>query len=289
MDNSLLVQLVLNGLVLSLTYILIASGLTLVFGILNVLNFAHGEFYVLGSYATFYLFGQFGINYVLAVILSFLMIGLLGLIIERIFYRPIRGQPIPGIIVALALVLLLESAASLLFGNEDRFVSSPVSGVLHIFGASLTWQRLLIIVVSASIILGLYFAIRKLKFGRAIRAVAEDREAAALQGVNVDRMCLLTFGIGCALAGVAGALLIPEFFVNPYGGLGQVLKAALVIVLGGLGSVPGTIAGGFILGFVDSIGQSYIGGMTSLLSFILILLILIVRPRGLMGVTREEQ
>lgn len=288
MDNDTLVQLILNGLMLSLTYILIASGLTLVFGILNIMNFAHGEFYMLGAYATYYLYGQWGLNYFLVVILTFLLIGVLGVITERVFYRPIRGQPTANLLVAIALVLLIESGASIYFGWEDRHVASPISGVFHIFGASFPWQRLLIILVSAAIIIGLYAAIQKLKFGRAIRAVAEDSEAAALQGVNVDRMCYLTFGIGCALAGVAGALIVPEFFINPYVGLDQLLKVALVIILGGLGSIPGTIAGGFILGFLDSVGQSYLGELTTLYSFILIMLVLIFRPRGLMGVAREH-
>lgn len=281
-------QLLLNGLMLSLTYILIGSGLTLVFGILNIMNFAHGEFYMLGAYGIYYLYELAGVNYVLALVLSILFVGFLGLIVERFFYRPIRGQQVPGMIVAMGLLILMEGLASLIFGPDDRGVESPVSGALHVFGASLPIARLAIILIGAVVILILYVIIQRTRFGRGIRAVAEDREAAALQGINVNRICLLVFGIGCALAATAGALLVPVFFINPYGGLTQVLKGFMIIVIGGLGSIPGVIIGGFILGFMDSIGSTYLGGISSVISFAFVVLLLIFRPKGLMGILREE-
>jgi branched-chain amino acid transport system permease protein len=284
MTVDLLFQSAVLGLSMGAIYILMALGLTLMFGMMHIINFAHGAIYMLGAFAIYYLFAQAGIPYVLAFLLTLLLLGAFGLIIERVIYRPLGGGIEPTLVALLALTTLLESSGYLVFGVLDKNVPTVFPGVIHAAGVNLSVERLSTIPVVTVMVVALHLFMHRTKTGQAMRAIEQDKEAAALQGVNVNYINALAFGIGFALAAAAGALMAPVFAVNPSMGELPLLKAFIIIILGGLGSVPGAILGGVILGLIDGILATALGfELAFLLSFVLIILILLVRPQGLLG------
>jgi branched-chain amino acid transport system permease protein len=268
---------------LGLTYVLIASGFSLIYGIMRLLNFAHGEFYMLGAFAAYLLCEHLGLNYFPALLLSMVLVAILGVIVYHFFFRPFREQHDPSLVIALGVAMLIGGLSLLIFGEKDKSVTPVFSGVVRIFGATLSLERIAVIVMAILLMVALSLFIKFSKFGQAMRAVAQDREAAALQGIGVDSTFTLCMGISSALAGAAGALLAPLFFVNPFLGMHAVLKALVVVVIGGLGSIPGAIAGGLLLGFVESFGNTFLGSATEMLGFIIVMIVLLVRPQGLFG------
>lgn len=284
MSSELLVQSLFNGMMLSLVYILIALGLTLVFGIMLIVNFAHGEIYMLGAMTTFYLAGVYGINYFAALGLAVLAMIALGLIMERVLFRPTLGNFDASLVVSLGLLLVLQSSALLLFGTEDKNFPSPFQGVVHILGATVALERLAILPFAIALIAGLLAFIQKAKAGKAMRAVAQDAEAAGLMGIDVGRTSALAMAIGFALAAAAGGLTMPIFLAEPFMGGPALLKAFIIIVVGGMGSIAGVVVAGVVLGLVDSFCATLFGGpVTALVSFLLLIGILLIRPTGLMG------
>ncbi len=283
MDFAFFVQVFINGLMLGLTYVLIASGFSLIYGIMRLLNFAHGEFYMLGAFATYLLSEHLGLDYFTALILSMIIIAVLGMLVYRFFFRPFRDQHDPSLVIALGIAMLIGGLALLIFGEKDKSVSPVFSGVIQILGATLSVERMVVIFSAILLMTALTLFIKFSKTGQAMRAVAQDREAAALQGIGVDSTFMLCMGISSALAGAAGALLAPLFFVNPFLGMHAVLKALVVVVIGGLGSIPGAIAGGLLLGFVESFGNTFLGDITEMLGFVMVMLVLLFRPQGLCG------
>lgn len=283
MDFAFFVQVFINGLMLGLTYVLIASGFSLIYGIMRLLNFAHGEFYMLGAFATYLLSEHLGLDYFTALILSMIIIAVLGMLVYRFFFRPFRDQHDPSLVIALGIAMLIGGLALLIFGEKDKSVSPVFSGVIQILGATLSVERMVVIFSAILLMTALTLFIKFSKTGQAMRAVAQDREAAALQGIGVDSTFMLCMGISSALAGAAGALLAPLFFVNPFLGMHAVLKALVVVVIGGLGSIPGAIAGGLLLGFVESFGNTFLGDITEMLGFVMVMLVLLFRPQGLFG------
>jgi branched-chain amino acid transport system permease protein len=287
MEFFLLVQAVVNGVMLGLFYALIALGLSLIFGIMGIVNFAHGEMYLLGGYVAYYLFGTFGLNYFAAMIAALILIGGLGALLEKIIFRPLTARPqmaLTSMIAALGLAWVFKMMAIICFGELDKKVPSVFKGIIHIAGAVLSKERLAAIIIGTVLISMLNLFLLRTKAGNAIRAVAQDKEAAALQGVNVNRISALSFSIGCGLAASAGVLMAPIFVINPSVGSDVILKTFLVVVLGGMGSIPGALLGALLLGFIESFGCLFFNVPTvSVLSFILILIILLVRPQGLLG------
>jgi branched-chain amino acid transport system permease protein len=283
MDFAFFVQVFINGLMLGLTYVLIASGFSLIYGIMRLLNFAHGEFYMLGAFATYLLSEHLGLDYFTALILSMILIAVLGMLVYRFFFRPFRDQHDPSLVIALGIAMLIGGLALLIFGEKDKSVSPVFSGVIQILGATLSVERMVVIFSAILLMTALTLFIKFSKTGQAMRAVAQDREAAALQGIGVDSTFMLCMGISSALAGAAGALLAPLFFVNPFLGMHAVLKALVVVVIGGLGSIPGAIAGGLLLGFVESFGTTFLGDITEMMGFVMVMLVLLFRPQGLFG------
>ena len=283
MDVSLIPQVIANGLMMGMTYVLIASGLTIVLGITRIINFAHGEFYMLGAFCAYYFFERAGVPYLVTIFLAILAVGAFGMLVERVAFRPIREFFIPSIVVALGLAFFLSGGAALVFGPEEKVVTSPFPGVLNFLGATFSVERLVVILIALVIMGALWYLVARTKLGRALRSVAQDREAAALQGISVNWMCNLSMGIGCGLAGAAGVLLAPIFIVHPFLGSGAIIKALLVIILGGIGSMPGAVVGGLMLGFIESFGLTYLGGITEVLLFVIIFLLILFRPGGLMG------
>lgn len=278
-------QILANALMLTMFYALVASGLTLVLGVARIVNFAHGALYMLGAYIAYYIFEQAGLPFGAALVLALLSIGLLGMVLDRFFFRPLTGQFFATVIVCLGLILLIESGMATFIGADDRNIHHVFQGTVHIFGASLAADRILVIGVGALVTLGLFYFINRTKVGTAMRAVSQDREAAALQGINLNYISALALGVGCGLAGFAGALLAPVGgVVNPYIGQAVLFKAILVITVGGFGSVPGAFVGAVFIGFVESFGYWYIGEWVTALLFGLVFVLLIVRPRGILGV-----
>ncbi len=285
MSIELLIQSALNGFGLAVVYILVALGLTLIFSILDIINFAHGEFYMLGGFVTYYTFAVLGLNYFLALLLAVLAVGAAGVVAERIVFRHLRGKTLNGFIVSLGLLWVLQASAQLSFGVLDKAVPSAVSGVVRGFGLVISRERLVVIVTAIALMAALYAFLAFTRAGRAMRAVAQDADAAALQGVNIEAVSALGFGIGCALAGAAGALLAPVFAVSPTMGALPVVKAFIIIIVGGMGNLPGAVLGGLLLGAVEGIGTLFMSSAAvNMLGFLVVIAVLLVRPRGLFGV-----
>ncbi len=284
MEPVLFLQAVANSIMLGLIYTLIALGITLIFSIMKIVNFAHGQIYMLGAFAIFYFYAQWHINYILSLVLSALCIAALGAVLEHFLFRRLRGQELPCLLLSLGLALLFEGLALILFGEKDMGVPPPFPGAVNVLGVHFGMDRLVIIFLSLILLLALFIFIQKFKAGRAIRALAQDPEAATLQGVDINRMSWFGFSIGCMLAGLSGGLLVPVYWVSPFIGGPAVVKAFIVMVLGGLGSIPGTILGGLILGSIESFGQQFLPGTWAMaIAYILVVLMILIRPRGLMG------
>jgi branched-chain amino acid transport system permease protein len=281
-------QVAVNGLMLGLTYVLMASGLSLIFGILQIVNFAHGQFYMIGACVLYWLYMKIGISYFYSLVLAVLTVGGLGVVVEVVFLRKLlKSSVVATLGVVMGLLVGLEGLMEILFGVDDVKVRSAFTGVLQFHQVRLPYERLAIILASVIIIAGLYYWIRYTREGTATRAVAQDRRAAELLGIDVTRTRLVVMGIGTALAAAAGSLIAPLFYVNPYIGTHAMFKSLIIVTLGGMGSLPGAALGGIILGFIESFGQTYLGNVTEILGFILIIIILLVKPQGLFGVPFE--
>lgn len=276
--------MVANGTMLGFQLSLFATGLTLVYGIMRIINFAHGELYMLGAFATFLFFQVLKINYLLSLFLSMAVVAFLAIVIERIFFKPMRGYHIPSFIMSTGLIFVLQVSAISIFGVKDKAVDSIFSGLIVIGGASLSLERLMIIPISLAVIIVFYIFMLRTRSGRAMRAVMQDPDGAALQGVNIDATCSLAMGIGGAMAAAAGGLLAPIFVVNPYLGPPLTWEGFIVVCLGGRTSLTGTLLAAFIMGYVKSFVSTLIDPIVAMMFAAAILgIILIFRPQGLLG------
>ncbi len=284
MTAGLLVQSAVIGVSIGSIYILMALGLTLMFGMMHIINFAHGAVYMLGAFVIYYVFFQGGVPYFAAFVIAMVLLGAFGYLIERSVYRPIKGGIEPTLVALLALTTFLQAAGYPVFGQLDKHVPPVFEGPRSVLGVMISVERLMIIPLAGILVIGLYLFINKTRLGAAMRAIEQDKEAASLQGVNVNMINGLAFGIGFALAAAAGALMAPIFKLDPMMGEQPLLKAFIIIILGGLGSVPGAIVGGLMLGLVDSIVATALGAEPAfLLSFVFIILLLLWKPSGLFG------
>lgn len=282
MNVSLFLTPVLNAVFAGLIYALVAVGFSLIFGVAKIMFFAHGEIYMLGAVGSYYLLAKLGVPYPLAIIVVGLGTGTLGLLIER-FLRPLRGQDFPMVLVTVALGMFIANAALHIFGEIPLSVPTQVSGTIAIFGTKLSLERVVVILASVAIVVALHSFNKWTKAGQAIRAVAQDTDAAQLQGIDINRSTATVFLIACGVAGAAGVLIAPLYYVDVFLGTSALSRTIIVVIIGGLGSFPGAIAGGLFLGFIDSIGYAWVGGLTSLISFGVVIALLIVRPQGLLG------
>lgn len=282
--STLIGQSLVNGLVLGAMYFLMAIGFTMVFGIMRIVNFAHGEFYMLGGFAFLFFFVQLHLPFVLALIASALVVGLIGMAVERLVFRPYRGDELSGMIAALGLAIVLQSSAALAFGAMPQAVPDVVAGSVSFGSVTVSAGRMLAIGLSFAILVLLWLFIRFSRTGRAMRAVVQDREIAAVQGMRPGRIYPLAFGIGVGLAALAGAIMSPILTVEPYMGVTPLLKAFVVVILGGLGSVMGAVIAGVGLGVFESFVSNFYGAAAAdLLQLVLVIVILLVRPQGLLG------
>lgn len=284
MSLNALAQTFLNGLTLSGIYILVALGLTLVMSIMGIVQVSHGEIYMIGAYCVYYLVVILEVNFVLALIISTLFVGGLGIVLERSCFRPFRGQPDRAFTISIALILILQNIVLSIAGGNPRTYTNPITGVLKILGIAISWKRLIIVLVGLGLLVVLFLFIKFTKTGQAMLAISQEREGAALQGMDIDRISSIAMFLGCGLAALAGALIGSLFSIHPTMGSFALMKGIAVIILGGLGSVPGAVMGGLILGLVDGIlpalTTTHIAG---LVGFATIVMILLFRPQGLLG------
>jgi len=279
-------QQLLNGIVSGSIYTLMALGLTMIFGILDITNFAHGEFYMLGAFFAVICSKALGLSFFPSMIVSMAMVAVLGVIFERAAFRPLRkSSPVNVMVGSLGLSILVQNSALLLWGADPQRLETPyLDLIINFWGLQSTAQRLLVIVIAILMILVLTFVIKKTRFGKAMRACAQDMEAAEWVGVNINRIAMGTFAIGSALAAAAGALVGPIFLVYPTMGLVPVLKSFVVVIFGGMGNVPGAILGGYVIGITENIATGFISpAYKDAIAFVMMIVILVIRPSGIFG------
>jgi branched-chain amino acid transport system permease protein len=280
-------QIVFNAVILSATYALIALGITLIFSIMNVLNFAHGQMFMIGGFAVYYIYGVYHWPFSLALVAAAVGVGLIGVVFETFLFRRVRRKATRAensMLLAVGTAILLENLALFAFGEKERGVPDVVSGVYRLGDVFIPAQRVLILAIALCLVAALLVFVQYTRPGRAMRALAQDREVTMLMGVNVDQISMLGFGIGAGLAGLAGALLVTLSGVNSGIGSAITTKAFIMIMIGGAGVVAGSIMGALILGLAEAVGYALLpGSITYLLIFLVLILFLILRPQGLMG------
>jgi branched-chain amino acid transport system permease protein len=282
-DASIL-QGVLNGLTSAGIYILVALGLALLMSIMNIVQLAHGEVYMIAAYFVYFFSSSVGINFYAAFVLAVLAVGVLGIFLERIFFRPFRGKPDQALVLSIGLMLVFQNVVLAIAGGTPKSYDSPFESVVTVGNLALSMERVVIIIAGFVLVTALFLFIKIGRNGQAMLAISQDREGAALQGININRLSAIAMFVGCAMAGVAGALVGALFTLTPTMGGTVLMKGIAVIILGGLGSVPGAVLGGLIIGLIDGIvpvfTTTYMG---SLIGFAIVILILLFRPKGLWG------
>ncbi|MCL7998078.1 branched-chain amino acid ABC transporter permease [Brucella sp. 21LCYQ03] len=282
-------QVIVNGLYLGSQYALIALGLTLIFALMNVLNFAHGQMYVLGGFVTYTIYGQLGLPFVVALFASAVTLMIVGALIEKFLFRPVIKRSVRDestMLLAAAIAFFLDAVILLLFGEKQRGVPKIINGVFVSDWLIIPYDRILIGVLAVVFIAAFVLFMQFTKPGRAMRALAQDRVAAQLMGVNVNRYSMIGFALGAMLAGLVGGLLVAITGVNSGIGGAISIKAFMMVMIGGAGVVSGAIAGGFILGMLESVGLTVLrpyGDITYLVIFAGLMVFLSLRPNGLMG------
>jgi branched-chain amino acid transport system permease protein len=280
-----ILQQALNGLAIGAVYTLIALGLTVVFGILGIAHFAHGSVAMFGGYLTFIFTERLGLPFFAAMGLAMLAGAVLGLLIERLAYRPVRDAPhINAFIIALGLTMMIEGLNLLLFGADQVVIQTPYRGVFNVAGIAIAQLRVLVILTACVLIGVIALLISRTKTGKSIRAVAQNRQAAVLMGVNVSMVSLVVFAISSALGVSAGALIGALLAIAPGVGEGLAVKGFAVLILGGLGSIPGAIVGGLILGVSEAMAAGFISSAyKDVIAFLVMIVVLLFRPEGLLG------
>ncbi|PIV79037.1 MAG: branched-chain amino acid ABC transporter permease [Rhodobacteraceae bacterium CG17_big_fil_post_rev_8_21_14_2_50_63_15] len=281
----LLAQTGLNA-VYAASYIsLIAVGLVLIFGVMGVINFAHGELFMVGAYTVVALYADRHLPFLVAVAAGLVFVGLLGLVMERALFRPLRDNPLGGLVASIGFLMILQAVAVLGFGVRMVHVP-PVTQEVIVFSdrIRLPVARLYVIVAAVVLLSGLWFFLKRTRFGWALRASAQDPEAAALQGISINQTARIAMFIGAALAGVAGALTAPLVSINPHMGHSVIVTAFIVIIVGGVGSLEGAVIASVVYAFVHTfVTTLYDGVIADIVGLSLMLLVLIIKPTGLFG------
>lgn len=280
-----LLQTVFNASYAASYMALIAVGLVLIFGVMGVINFAHGELYMAGAYAIVFFYVWSGLPFFVAVALGLVFVGCLGILMELTLFRPLRTNPLGGLIASIGFLLILQTLAVLSFGLRNQNVPPVSQGRITVGGAFLTYERLYVIIATVGLLTALYFFLRKSKFGWALRACAQDREAAALQGISINQTARYAMFIGAALAGVAGAMTAPLVAPSPYMGHSVIVTAFIIIIVGGIGSLEGAVVAAVLYAFVHTfVTTFYDGVIANIVGLLLMLAVLVVKPQGLFGV-----
>jgi len=292
MDWPSLFQSIANGILIAGLYAAVTLGLTLVLGVMGIVNFAHGELVMLGAYSTFWLFTLLGIDPMLSIAMSGLILFFIGLPIYRFTIRPIlKDPPLNQLLLTLGISIFLQNLAMILWKTDSRSVITSYSGMsLHLEMVHIGLTRLITFLIAVVLTVFLVFFLHKARPGRAMRAVSENNTASWLIGINVQKTYLLAFGVASGLAGASGALVSTIMYTFPMVGFKLSLKAFCILILGGLGNIPGALFGSLILGLTESFVGTYVpegSGWAEGISFILIMVILIIKPTGLAGTRRE--
>ena len=279
-------QTVIDGLMIGGLYATVALGITLVFGLVGILNFSHGQSVMLGAYVAYFAVIA-GLGFWVGLLLSMATMAALGGILERAVFRRTLGDPLMGLVASLGLIMVIENLAASQFTPDPRFLTPPLSGSVHIGPLQIASQRLLVLGVSLVLVGGFYAFLRGAKLGKAILGMAQNRQGAALVGIRVSRISQVIFMIGSALAGASGALYASLFAITPFMGHTPLMKGFILAALGGLGSVPGAIAAGFLLGLAESFGSRYFSAsFRDGYGFIILIFALMFLPTGLFGQSR---
>lgn len=282
---SLLPQTIINGIMLGSVYAMVALGLTLIFGILEIPNFAHGALYMIGAFIAFFCITSLGVSYWIALVLSLAALFVTGMVIEQFIYRPFYKQPhVSSFIVAVGLILIMENGALVLWGADFRRIPPPKSGIINLLGITVTYQRLIVIILAALLIIAIHLFIKKTRLGAAIEATSQNREGAQLMGINTSFVGQVTFGLGTALAAVAAVLVAPILLISATMGESVIAMAFVIIILGGMGSFIGAVVGGYVIGLLETLVSTYVTSYyVEALIFGVLVLVLAVKPTGLFG------
>jgi branched-chain amino acid transport system permease protein len=287
----IIIQVTVWGLYAGCIYILLATGLNLIFGVMKVVNFAHGQLLMIGAYVTFTFFVISGFNPYVLLAASIPILIIIGVTIERLCFRPILGTgKLNEIFISIGLIYVLENVAAMIWSDEWRVIHSPYESItVTIGGMKIPFDYIIIIITTVVILAGLYVFLKRSRVGRAVRATSQNRKAAMLMGINVERMDMLSFGIGAGLAGAAGTLWVVSGQVfNPYMGSIPAVKAFAIVIIGGLGSIPGAIIAGLILGMAENFTIFTLGGAwKDAIAFVILIVVLIFKPTGLFGESGE--
>ena len=280
-----LLQQILTGLAIGSVYTLVALGLTVVFGILGIAHFAHGSLAMFGGYLTFVFSTSMGLSFFASIALAMPVGAVMGMLIERLAYRPVRDAPhINAFIIALGLTMMLEGGNLLLFGADQVIIQTPYQQVFNFGGIFVAQLRMVVIVTAVTLVAVVTLLLLKTKTGKSVRAVAQNRHAAVLMGVNVNFVSSVVFAISSALGVAAGALIGALLALAPGVGESFAVKGFAVLILGGLGSLPGAILGGLVLGVSESLAAGFLSSAyKDVISFLIMILVLLVMPQGLMG------
>ena len=288
-----LIQTLISGLSIGSIYALIALGYTMVYGIAKMLNFAHGDIIMVGAYAVITAVFTMGLPPFIAILISIALCALLGIVIEFLAYRPLRqAQPLAVLITAIGVSYLLQNLALLIYGSEQKAFPTIVAlPTVHIGGVYIDGITLATLVVTAVIMVALSLFINKTRMGKAMRAVSEDKEAAELMGISVNRTITVTFAIGSALAGVAAIFYGAAYtYIRPTTGAMPGIKAFTAAVFGGIGSIPGAMLGGILLGVIEQLSKTYISTLwADAIVFGVLVVVLVVKPNGLLGKKISEK
>jgi branched-chain amino acid transport system permease protein len=276
--------IVINGLTLSSMYILVALGFALLLSLMGVLNFAHGAIYMVGGYICYQFAVEYGLNQWLSLLLAALIVGLFGLFLERFCLRPLSGNMYRILVMVIALILILETTVNVAVGTLVRSLPAFVPGILRAGAISVSGERLITFIIGGVLLLGMILFIRKSKTGQQMLAVAQSPEGATLQGISVYRISAIGCAIGCGLAAVAGSLMGAILSLSPFMGDYMLVKAIQLVIIAGIGSIGGVLAGGLIIGFIDAALPVFSSGaVTQVVSLGIIIVLLIFRPQGLFG------
>ncbi len=288
--SSLLLDLVIHGLVTGSIYATVALGLTLTYGVMGILNFAHGELLMVGAYVAYVLVTGYGVNFLVATLAAMAAVALLAVLIERTTFRFARNEHLNGLVISLGLIAILQNLALARWGADPLSIPPPLPQIVDIFGVTIGLQRIVVFGLTVGLI-GLFMAfLRFTTLGKAIRATAQSPTVASILGIRVNRVISLAFAMGAGLAALAGALIGTIYNLTPYMGGLPAMKAFVVVILGGLGSVGGAIIAGFLLGVAESLG----GGLISSafkdgFGFAALIVVLLTRPWGLFGFRPERE
>lgn len=274
----------MNGLALGWIYVLMALGLTLIFGIMHIMQFAHGEIYMLGAYVVYYLTASFGLPVLAAMALSMMVMAGVGLILERFLFRPLRVDWSSALVGATGLTLILQSGSVVMFGLYQRNIPLLAQGPFDIIGIVVPKDRIAAVMAAVILSLALYLFLKLTEYGQAMVASAQSPEGAILQGIDPNRMSALSMVIGCAFAAAGGTLAGSLFTLSPYMGLVPLVKGITIIVLGGMGSLPGAFIAGMTLGLIDGLVPILFGAAwASIGPLLLVVVVLVIRPQGFFG------